>query len=118
MVSVNKIILAGTVGSASVVEVSGKKLMRFTVATNRAYLDADNTPVVVTTWFNCKFWEGRRRKFPDGIKKGDSVSLTGRMDSVRYAEDDGVTRTMYEVLVTSVKVVKEKVELEIEKSDF
>lgn len=115
MVSVNKIILAGTVGSASVFEAEGRRLLRFTLATNRAYLDADNTPVVVTTWFNCKLWESRRCKFPEGLKKGDSVNLTGRMDSVRYDGDDGVTHTMYEVLVTSVRVVNERMELE--KSD-
>lgn len=109
---VNHISLAGTVGSLQHTEINGKKFHRFTIATNRAHLDADHQPVITTTWFICRFWDNKRHKFPEDLQKYDCVKVEGRMDSVEYVGEDGTTRTSYEVLATSVEKLNEKIRME------
>ena len=107
--NINKIELQGCIGSVRTQSYNDKNVARISVATNYIYRDKEGTPVIETTWHNVSAWEnGRGIKGLDTLRKGDNVHIKGRVHMVRYTDAEGQERTSYEVVATSVKLVKEK----------
>ena len=103
MEQINKIEIRGRVGNSRIVEVSGKNVCHFSVATNSVFRTTDGQMVEEVTWHNCTLWGSR--KYPDlGIVKvGGGIEVKGRMKISRYTGSDGVDRYSYEVIVSECK---------------
>lgn len=102
----NKVHLRGVVGSSSTQILNGKKLCRFSVATERAYRDPMGEARIDTTWHNVQAWEDGRR-IPDLglIRKGTRVELRGRIRNSRYEGQDGVNRFYSDIQVSELKIL-------------
>ncbi len=76
MEHLNKVQLRGVVGTVNLQELSGKRVCRFTLATDRAYKDAMGEAKIDTTWHTVNAWEGSKN-IPDLdlIKKGSRVGV-------------------------------------------
>ena len=107
--NVNKIELQGRIGSVKVNNISGKNAARLSVATNYIYKSKDGEAVIETTWHSVTAWENSRGiKNLEVLKKGDCVHVRGRVRTVKYTDSEQVERISYEVVATSVKLLREK----------
>lgn len=106
MEHLNKVILQGVVGTAKTTEISGRKLTRFSVATNSAYKNSEGYPIIETTWHYVVDWSGT------DLKGGDAVRVEGRIKNNRFTSADGSERFSTEVYATSVEKSNEKLTIE------
>lgn len=104
MESLCKIELCGYIGNATINNISGTKLARFSLATEYAYKSQDGTCCIDTTWFNCSCWESERIKNLDKIQKGKVAHLTGRVRMSRYIDATGSERQIWEVVCQTIEI--------------
>lgn len=102
MKHINRIELQGNVGSAKVNDFQGKKVIRFTVATNHAYKSSGGCPTIETTWHNVTYWGDNLQE----ITKGCKVHIVGRLRIQRFTGSDGIDRTCNEVVAHEIKVIQ------------
>lgn len=80
----------------------GREITDVLVAVNRAYNKSDYLP--------CIAW-GRNARFSGDLQTGDKIELTGRIQSRAYQkkvdEQTTITKTAYEVSVSSIMLVAE-----------
>ena len=104
MEQLNKIELRGNVGNVRISEVGGSRVARFSLATNFMYRGKDNEAVLETTWHNIVAWSGKGMPDFSSISKGAPVYVTGRLRTSRFTGNDGIERTVYEVIASKVEV--------------
>ena len=103
---INRIEIAGTVGSIKISDLCGTRTARFSVATSYCYKDKDKQIQIHTTWFSVLAFEIPHLML-EGLEKGSIVHLFGRVRNVEYTGADGVVRTATEVLATELEVLNE-----------
>ena len=102
MEQINRIELLGTIGSVRTQVVGDKRVVNFTMATNRAYKNREGDMVIETTWHNVAAWEGRNIPGDtlDQIEKGATAHVHGRMRTTKHSD-----RTFSEVVAASVEII-------------
>jgi single-strand DNA-binding protein len=100
----NKVELKGYVGSVALKDIQGKKMARFSVATESAYSGRDGSQIVETVWHPCIAWESERNKELEKIQKGKFAHVVGRIRTNHYTDNNGVERSTWEVIVFTVKI--------------
>lgn len=105
MEQLNKVILRGIVGSVKVSDISGKKLVKFYLATNYAYKTPEGCAVIETTWHSIVAWE--KPEFPplDTLKRGDAIYIEGRLRQQRYTDSNGSEHTVSEVIASKLELL-------------
>ena len=111
MEQINKTELRGFVGSVTLQEVGEKKVARITVATSLAYNDRNGAAVIETQWHNVKAWEGKYITCLDKLKKGDMVSVTGRLRYTKFHGSDGLDHNSTEILAKKLSIIEDEDEL-------
>ena len=114
MENINKIELAGTVGSARINSVGNRYVGRFSVATNYSYKAQDGSHVIETTWHNVTIWQGKDNPDVSRIEKGSKIQVSGRLRSQKYVDADGVERTSYEVLAYKFELINDPAPLQFQ----
>ena len=104
--NINRVELQGNVGSVRLTTVGERKVIRFSVVTNRIYRNNDGDMVIETTWHSCTAWDGKDICPLEDIVKGTPVHLTGRLQMSRYTDQDGVDRAVTEIVANTLEVVK------------
>ena len=106
----NKVQLIGNLGNAPEIKntESGKKLARFSVATNESYRDAKGEKVTETTWHNLIAWGKVADIAEKYLKKGTEVAIEGKLISHSYSDKDGKKKTVSEVLVNELLLLGSK----------
>jgi len=83
----------------------GREICDCLIAVNRAYNKSDYIP--------CIAW-GRNARFVNNLGVGEKISLTGRIQSREYqkkiSEDNTVTKTAYEISISSISLSEEETE--------
>ena len=108
MENINRSALKGYVGSVRMNEISGKKVVNFTLATDVTYKGKDNVATTETTWHNVVAWSSKEMPDLGLISKGTPVHLIGRLRSNKYTNAEGVDKYYMEVLASKVKIVTEE----------
>ena len=103
MKTTNKVELSGFIGSApEVKELSnGKKVARFSLATDEVYKNKEGEWVKNTTWHRIAMWNKAAEKAMEILHKGTHVALTGRIISREYTDKTGVKRNIFEILANT-----------------
>jgi single-strand DNA-binding protein len=95
----NKVQLIGNIGNT--VEVknteSGKKYVRFSIATNESYRNAKGEKVTETTWHNIVAWGKVVDIAEKYLQKGSEVVLEGKLINRSYTDKEGVKKYISEV---------------------
>lgn len=102
---INRIELAGVVGRIQRQTVSSYKMANFSLVTEYGFKDKSSCSVIETTWHNVVAWEGEHIPSFDGIERGSHVRVIGRLRARRYTDSSGESRTLYEVVASSVEVL-------------
>ncbi len=109
----NKVQLIGNLGNAPEVKTteSGKKLARFSVATNESYRNAKGEKVTETTWHNLVAWGKVAELAEKYLTKGKEVAIEGKLINNSYTDKDGNKKYSTEVQVTEILMLGSKAEI-------
>ena len=77
---------------------SGKKLAKFSVATNESYKNAKGEKITDTQWHNIVAWGKTAELIENYVPKGKEVGIEGKLTSRSYEDKDGVKRYVTEVV--------------------
>ena len=103
----NKVSLVGNLGmDPKVTELEGgRKRVRFTLATNDTYRNAQGEKIVDTQWHNIVAWSNNAVFAEKYLKKGMEVMVDGRLTYRNY-EEKGEKRYITEVVTDSILILK------------
>ncbi|RYD70204.1 MAG: single-stranded DNA-binding protein, partial [Sphingobacteriales bacterium] len=87
----NKVQLIGNLGNAPEIRTleSGKKLARFSVATNETYVNAQGEKVKETQWHNLVAWGKVAEIVEKYLTKGSEVVIEGKLVNGHYTDKEG-----------------------------
>ena len=97
----NSVRLIGNLGQNPEVKetTNGKKLAKFSVATNESYRDENGKEVKETMWHNLTVWGKQADIAAKYLKKGSEVAIEGKLSNLNYTDKDGVKRYVTEITV-------------------
>ena len=96
----NKVQLIGNLGSdpEMVALESGKKLAKFSIATNESYKNAAGEKITDTEWHNVIAWNKTAEIIEKYLQKGNEVAVEGKLTTRSYETKDGEKRYITEVV--------------------
>ncbi|MDT0644115.1 single-stranded DNA-binding protein [Zunongwangia sp. F363] len=96
----NKVQLIGNVGNdPEIVNLeSGKKLAKFSIATNESYKNAKGEKITDTQWHNIVAWGKTAELVENFVPKGKEVGIEGKLTSRSYEDKEGQKRYITEVI--------------------
>ena len=105
--TVNRVEIVGHVGADPKITTfeDKKQVARLSVATDDSYKDRSGEWRQETTWHAVVAWSGKDMPPFTEIKKGQCVSVQGKIRNRSYEGRDGQTRYFYEILAHSLKVL-------------
>ncbi|SOC79658.1 single-strand binding protein [Salinimicrobium sediminis] len=100
----NKVQLIGNVGNTPEILTfdSGKKMAKFSIATNETYKNNKGEKVTDTQWHNVVAWGKIAELIENYVPKGKEIGLEGRLTSRSYDDKDGVKKYITEVICNEV----------------
>ncbi len=112
----NRVQLIGHLGSAPDVREteSGKKLAKFSLATNQSYSNVNGEKVRETTWHQLIAWGAIADIAEKYLNKGSEVAIEGRLINRSYTDKEGVKKYISEVQVNEMLLLGSKASTKIE----
>lgn len=100
----NRVQLIGNLGQDPETKTleSGKKVVKFTVATSETYKNGDGQKVNETTWHNVVAWNGLADLAGKFLKKGGQVAIEGRIVYRSYEDKAGATKNITEIVANDL----------------
>ena len=97
----NSIRLIGNLGQNPELKetANGKKLAKFSIATNESYRDENGKEVKETMWHNLIVWGKQADTVAKYLKKGSEVAIEGKLSNRNYTDKDGIKRYVTEIVV-------------------
>ena len=104
---INKLIVLGYAGNDAELKftASGKPVANFSVAVNESFKNANGDSVERVEWFRCVAWNGLAELCGQYILRGKQLYLEGRMQTRKYDDKDGSTKTSTEVVVRTLRLL-------------
>ncbi|HSI68837.1 MAG TPA: single-stranded DNA-binding protein [Gillisia sp.] len=104
----NKVQLIGHVGNApEIVNLeSGKKLAKFSLATNDSYKNSKGEKITDTQWHNIVVWGKLADLVESYVPKGKEVGIEGKLTSRSYEDKEGVKRYVTEIVCNELLLMK------------
>ncbi|MBC7936873.1 MAG: single-stranded DNA-binding protein [Rhizobacter sp.] len=106
----NKVQLIGNLGNAPDVRTidSGRKLARFSVATNENYTNSQGQKIKETQWHNLVAWGKVAEIVEKYLIKGSEVVIEGKLISHSYTDKEGNKKYVTEVEVNELLMLGSK----------
>ena len=106
----NKVQLIGHLGNApEIINLeSGKKLAKFSMATNENYKNAQGEKQSETQWHNLVAWNKTAEIIEKYVDKGKEIAIEGKLTSRSYEDKDGNKRYITEVIVNELLLLGNK----------
>jgi len=100
----NKVQLIGNLGNDPeiITMESGKKLAKFSVATNETYKNSQGERVTDTQWHNVIAWGKTAEIIEEYVTKGKEVAIEGKLTNRSWDDKDGNKRYTTEVVCNEV----------------
>lgn len=106
----NKVQLIGNLGVAPEVKTvsGGKKMARFSMATNETYRNAKGEKVTETQWHSIVAWGKVAELAEKYLDKGSEVVIEGKLITRNYTDKDGVKKYITEIQLNELLLLGEK----------
>jgi single-strand DNA-binding protein len=106
----NKVQLIGNLGNAPEVKTvtGGKKMARFSMATNETYRNAKGEKVTETQWHTVVAWGKVAELAEKYLAKGSEVAIEGKLINRNYTDKDGVKKYITEVQLNELLLLGDK----------
>jgi len=100
----NKVQLIGNLGQNPEVKEldGGKKVAKFSLATNETYKNKAGEKVTDTQWHNLVAWGKTAEIIAQYLKKGSEVAIEGKILNRNYTDKEGVKRYVTEIQVNEL----------------
>lgn len=100
----NKVQLIGHLGNNPEIITleNGKKLAKFSLATNDSYKNAQGEKVTDTEWHNIIAWNKTAEIIEQYLEKGREIAIEGKLTNRSYETKEGEKRYITEVVVTEL----------------
>ncbi len=100
----NKVQLIGHVGNdPEILNLeSGKKLAKFSIATNESYKNSKGEKITDTQWHNIIAWGKTAELIENYVPKGKEVGIEGKLTSRSYEDKDGIKKYITEVVCSEL----------------
>ena len=100
----NKVQLIGNLGNDPEIITldSGKKLAKFSLATNEHYKDKDGQKQTKTEWHNVVAWNKTIEIIEQYVSKGKEIAIEGKLSTRSYEDKEGQKRYATEVIVNEL----------------
>ena len=107
----NKVQLIGNLGNTPEVKTTenGKKLCRFSIATNESYRNTQGDKVTETTWHQLIAWGAIAEIAEKYLDKGSEVAIEGKLINRNYTDKEGTKRFVTEIQVNELLLLSSKV---------
>jgi single-strand DNA-binding protein len=106
----NKVQLIGNLGNTPEIKTteSGKKLVRFSMATNESYRNAKGDKVTETQWHSIVAWGKVAEIAEKYLVKGAEVAIEGKLVNRSYSDKEGTKKYITEVQANELLMLGEK----------
>lgn len=106
----NRVQLIGNLGMNPEVKTleSGKKMARFTIATNDTYKNQNGEKVTNTSWHNIVAWDKLAGILEQYVEKGMEVALEGKLTTRNYTDKDGNKKYITEIVANELLMLGRK----------
>ncbi len=106
----NKVQLIGNLGqNPEVKEIKeGRKVAKFSLATNETYKNKEGVKVTDTQWHNLTAWGKTADIVEKYLKKGSEVAIEGKLLNRNYTDKEGVKRYVTEIQVNELVMLGSK----------
>ena len=100
----NKVQLIGNLGNTPEIKTleTGKKMARFSVATNEVYRNAKGEKVTETQWHNLVVWGKMADIAEKYLSKGREVLIEGKIVNRSYNDKEGQKKYVTEIQVNEL----------------
>ncbi|HYK47460.1 MAG TPA: single-stranded DNA-binding protein [Parafilimonas sp.] len=100
----NKVQLIGNLGNNPEIRTTeaGKKMARFSVATDETYRNSKGEKVTETQWHNLIAWGKVAEIVEKYLSKGSEIAVEGKLMNRNYVDKEGVKRYITEVHVNEM----------------
>ena len=108
----NKVQLIGNLGKNPDVKKteSGKKLVKFSVATDEIYTNQKGEKVKETQWHNLVAWGKMADVAEKYLSKGSEIAIEGKLITKDYVDKEGNKKYTTEIQVNELLLLGSKVE--------
>jgi single-strand DNA-binding protein len=106
----NSVRLVGSLGMDPEVKSfeNNRKLAKVSIATNETYKNDKGEKITDTQWHNLVMWNGQANLAEQYLKKGDIISIEGKLASRSYVDKDGNKKYLTEVVVNDFMKMNNK----------
>ncbi|WP_456422037.1 single-stranded DNA-binding protein [Lutibacter sp.] len=106
----NKVQLIGNLGNNPEIITldSGKKLAKFSLATNESYKNTEGEKITNTDWHNIIAWGKTAEIIEKYLDKGNEIAIEGKLTSRSYEDKDGNKKYITEVVVNELLMLGNK----------
>lgn len=106
----NKVQLIGNLGNnPEVINLeSGKKLAKFSIATNETYKNVKGEQIKDTQWHNVVAWGKTAEIIEKYLQKGNEVAVEGKLINRSFDDKDGNKRYVTEILANELLMLGSK----------
>ena len=106
----NHVQLIGNVGQEPTITnlESGKKVARFSLATNEYYKDAKGEKQTETNWHTVVAWGKTAEIIEKFVDKGKEVGVMGKLKSRSYEDKEGIKRYVTEIEANEILLLGSK----------
>jgi|TARA_B100000809_G_scaffold70283_1_gene67759 single-strand DNA-binding protein len=106
----NRVQLIGNLGMNPEIKnlESGKKLAKFSIATNESYKNAKGEKIEDTQWHNLIAWGKTADIIEKYLQKGTEVAVEGKLTNRSYDDKDGNKRYVTEIVVNEILMLGNK----------
>ena len=100
----NKVQLIGHLGNNPEIITldNGKKLAKFSIATNESYKNTDGEKITNTDWHNLVAWNKTAEIVEKYLEKGREIAIEGKLTNRSYETKEGEKRYITEVVVSEL----------------
>ena len=106
----NKVQLIGNLGQdPEIINLeSGRKLAKFSIATNETYKNQKGEKVTDTQWHNIVAWGKTAEIIENYLTKGKEVAIEGKLTSKSYDDKEGNKKYITEVVCNELVMLGSK----------
>ncbi|WP_350292665.1 single-stranded DNA-binding protein [uncultured Croceitalea sp.] len=106
----NKVQLIGNVGNEPEITIleNGKKVIRFSLATNETYKNAKGEKIQSTDWHNMVAWNKTAEIIEMYAAKGKEIAVEGKLTTRSYETKEGEKKYITEVIINEVLLLGNK----------
>lgn len=106
----NRVQLIGNLGNKPEVIIleSGKKLAKFSIATNETYKNSKGEKVIDTQWHNIVAWNKTAEIIESYLDKGSEVMIEGRLVYRSYKSETGEKKYITEIVCNEILMLGNK----------